>query len=258
MLRTVQLSEQTRRADLGETHLFVGERYVVTVRHGSQLSHVGLRGRCEAVPKLLGHGPAFVLYALMDFVVDQYFPIVDALEEELEALEQDIFSEQFDRQTMQRIYRLKRDLLSMKRAVAPLIEMCNRLIRFDLDLIPDATRPYFRDVYDHVVRINEMIDSLSQLVTTALEANLSLMSASQNEDTKRLAAWAAIIAVPDDARRPVWHELHATCPSWGGGTATRWRWASWAWPAARSTTPSSARGGSKNSARCVAASAGAC
>ena len=196
VLRTVQLSEQTRRADLGETHLFVGERYVVTVRHGSQLSHVGLRGRCEAVPKLLGHGPAFVLYALMDFVVDQYFPIVDALEEELEALEQDIFSEQFDRQTMQRIYRLKRDLLGMKRAVAPLIEMCNRLIRFDLDLIPDATRPYFRDVYDHVVRINEMIDSLSQLVTTALEANLSLMSASQNEDTKRLAAWAAIIAVP--------------------------------------------------------------
>ena len=148
------------------------------------------------MPKLLGHGPAFVLYALMDFVVDQYFPIVDALEEELEALEQDIFSEQFDRQTMQRIYRLKRDLLSMKRAVAPLIEMCNRLIRFDLDLIPDATRPYFRDVYDHAVRINEMIDSLSQLVTTALEANLSLMSASQNEDTKRLAAWAAIIAVP--------------------------------------------------------------
>ena len=94
VLRTVQISEQTHRADLGETHLFVGEQYVVTVRHGSQLSHVGLRGRCESVPKLLGHGPAFVLYALMDFVVDQYFPIVDALEEELEALEQDIFSEQ--------------------------------------------------------------------------------------------------------------------------------------------------------------------
>ena len=196
VLRTVQLSEQTGRADLGETHLFVGERYVVTVRHGSHISHVGLRGRCEAVPRLLGHGPAFVLYALMDFVVDQYFPIVDALEDELEALEQDIFSAQFNRQTMQRIYRLKRDLLGMKRAVAPLIEMCNRLIRFDLDLIPDVTRPYFRDVYDHVIRINDMIDSLSQLVTTALEANLSLMSMSQNEDTKRLAAWAAIIAVP--------------------------------------------------------------
>lgn len=196
VLRTVQLGQETRRADLGETHLFVGERYVVTVRHGSLLSHVGLRGRCEAVPKLLGHGPAFVLYALMDFVVDQYFPIVDALEEDLEEVEQEIFSQRFNRNTMQRIYRLKRDLLGMKRAVTPLIDMCTRLIRFDLDLIPEATRPYFRDVYDHVVRINEMIDSLSQLVTTALEANLSLMSQAQNEDTKRLAAWAAIIAVP--------------------------------------------------------------
>jgi magnesium transporter len=196
VLRTVQLGNETRRADLGETHIFVGARYIVTVRHGSQLSHVGLRGRCESVPQLLGHGPAFVLYALMDFVVDQYFPIVDALEDELEALEHDIFSERFDRGTMQRIYRLKRDLLSMKRAVAPLIDICNRLIRFDLEMIPEATRPYFRDVYDHVVRINEMIDSLSQLVTTALEANLSLMSVAQNDDTKRLAAWAAIIAVP--------------------------------------------------------------
>ena len=196
VLRTVQLGRETKRADLGETHIFVGARYIVTVRHGSQLSHIGLRGRCEAAPQLLGHGPAFVLYALMDFVVDQYFPIVDALEDELEALETDIFSERFDRGTMQRIYRLKRDLLGMKRAVAPLIEICNRLIRFDLELIPEATRPYFRDVYDHAVRINDMIDSLSQLVTTALEANLSLMSVAQNEDTKRLAAWAAIIAVP--------------------------------------------------------------
>jgi magnesium transporter len=196
VLRTVQLGRETKRADLGETHIFVGARYIVTVRHGSQLSHKGLRGRCEAAPQLLGHGPAFVLYALMDFVVDQYFPIVDALEDELESLETDIFSERFDRGTMQRIYRLKRDLLGMKRAVAPLIEICNRLIRFDLELIPEATRPYFRDVYDHAVRINDMIDSLSQLVTTALEANLSLMSVAQNEDTKRLAAWAAIIAVP--------------------------------------------------------------
>lgn len=196
VLRTVQLGRDTKRADLGETHIFVGPNYVVTVRHGSQVSHVGLRGRCEAVPHLLASGPAFVLYALMDFVVDQYFPMVDALEDELEELEHAIFSEQFNRHTMERIYRLKRDLLSMKRAVAPLMDVCNRLLRFDLELIHDDTRPYFRDVYDHVVRINEMIDSLSQLVTTALEANLSLMSRSQNEDTKRLAAWAAIIAVP--------------------------------------------------------------
>jgi magnesium transporter len=132
----------------------------------------------------------------MDFIVDQYLPIVEALEEQLEALEEEIFGERYDRNTTGRIYRLKRDLLALKRAVSPLVEVCNRLMRYDISLVPEDTRPYFRDVYDHVVRINEMIDNLRELLTTALEANLSLMSMSQTEHTKRLAAWAAIIAVP--------------------------------------------------------------
>ena len=166
------------------------------MRHGSLKSHVGLRARCEAAPHLLSKGPGFVLYALMDFIVDQYLPIVEALEEQLETLEEEIFGERFDRQTTGRIYRLKRDLLSLKRAVSPLVDVCNRLMRFDNSLIPEDTRPYFRDVYDHVVRMNEMIDNLRELLTTALEANLSLISVSQTEHTKRLAAWAAIIAVP--------------------------------------------------------------
>ncbi len=196
VLRTAQLLPAAIGLEFGETHVFVGERYIVSVRHGSLKSHVGLRARCEAAPHLLSKGPGFVLYALMDFIVDQYLPIVEALEEQLETLEEEIFGEQFDRETTGRIYRLKRDLLSLKRAVSPLVDVCNRLMRFDNSLIPDDTRPYFRDVYDHVVRINEMIDNLRELLTTALEANLSLISVSQNEDTKRLAAWAAIIAVP--------------------------------------------------------------
>jgi len=137
-----------------------------------------------------------VLYALMDFVVDQYFPIVEALEEHLEELEEEIFGDRFSRETTGGIYQLKRDLLAIKRAVSPLIDVCNRLVRFDSVLIPEDTRPYFRDVYDHVVRINDMVDNTRELLTTALEANLSMISVSQNEDTKRLAAWAAIIAVP--------------------------------------------------------------
>jgi magnesium transporter len=169
---------------------------VVSVRHGSLKSHIGLRARCEAAPQLLSKGPGFVLYALMDFIVDQYLPIVEALEEQLEKLEEEIFGEHFNRETTSRIYQLKRDLLALKRAVSPLVDVCNRLMRFDLKLIPEDTRPYFRDVYDHVVRINEMIDNLRELLTTALEANLSLISVSQTEHTKRLAAWAAIIAVP--------------------------------------------------------------
>jgi magnesium transporter len=196
VLRTARLLPGGKGLEFGETHVFVGERYVVSVRHGSLKSHIGLRARCESTPHLLSKGPGFVLYALMDFIVDQYLPIVEALEEQLEELEEEIFGETFSRATTGRIYRLKRDLLSLKRAVSPLVDVCNRLVRFDLRVIPEDTRPYFRDVYDHVVRINEMIDNLRELLTTALEANLSLISVSQNEHTKRLAAWAAIIAVP--------------------------------------------------------------
>ncbi|MFZ1059699.1 MAG: magnesium and cobalt transport protein CorA, partial [Candidatus Rokuibacteriota bacterium] len=142
----------------------------------------------------LEKGPGFVLHALMDFIVDQYFPIVDALEDELQALEKEIFVEAFSRETTTRIYRLQRDLVEVKRAVSPLVDICNRLMRFDL--IPEDTRPYFRDVYDHVIRINEMVDTLRELLTTALEANLSLVAVAQNEVMKKLTGWAAIIAVP--------------------------------------------------------------
>jgi magnesium transporter len=196
VLRTVQVNRDTRRIEFGETHLFVGPKYVVSVRHGPSLGYAHVRARCEATPRLLTKGPGFVLYALMDFVVDHYFPIVEALEDELEAVEDQIFGEAFNRETTRRIYELKRDLLEFKRAVSPLVDVCNRLMRFDLELIPEDTRPYFRDVYDHVIRINEMVDALRELLTTALEANLSLISVSQNEAMKRLAGWAAIIAVP--------------------------------------------------------------
>jgi magnesium transporter len=196
VLRTAQLVGEPRHLEFGETHVFVGPRYVVSVRHGSLRSHVGLRARCEASQRLLAKGPGFVLYALMDFVVDQYLPIVETLEEEVVKLEEVIFGEKFIHETTSRIYHLKRELLSIKRAVWPLVDVCNRLMRFDLELVPADTKPYFRDVYDHAVRINEMVDTLRELLATALDANLSLISVSQNKDTKRLAAWAAIIAAP--------------------------------------------------------------
>jgi magnesium transporter len=196
VLRTAQLNNQQRRTEFGETHFFIGSRYIVSVRHGSSLSYTNVRARCEATPQLLRKGPAFALYALMDSIVDQYFPIVDALEQELQALEEKIFSETFSRETTAQIYDLKRQLLEVKRAVSPLIDICNRLMRFDLEFIPVDTQPYFRDVYDHAIRINEMVDILRELLTTALEANFSLVSISQNEVTKKFAGWAAVIALP--------------------------------------------------------------
>ena len=194
MLRTAQVRDGT--IEFGETHVFVGPRYVVTVRHGPSLSYAEVRARCESAPRMLRRGPGFVLYAIMDFVVDHYFPIVDALEDQLERLEDDMFRGTFSRTTTERIYDMKRDLVALKRAVSPLVEVCNRLVRFDVALIPEDTRVYFRDVYDHVIRINETIDNLRELLTTALEANLSLIAVRQNEVMKKLAAWAAILAVP--------------------------------------------------------------
>jgi magnesium transporter len=194
VLRTAQWHDGS--IDFGETHIFMGPRYLVSVRHGASLSYAEVRTRAETTPQLLRKGPGFVLYALMDFVVDHYFPITDELEERLEGLEERIFDGGFNRQSTQEIYDLKRDLVALKRAVSPLIEICNRLVRFDVALIPEDVRVYFRDVYDHVVRINETVDTLRELLTSALEANLSLISVGQNEVMKKLAAWAAILAVP--------------------------------------------------------------
>jgi magnesium transporter len=132
----------------------------------------------------------------MDSIVDQYFPVIEALEEELVELEEKIFAEQSRRETTFDIYNLKRELMEVKRAVYPIIEICNRLMRFDLKVVPEDTRPYFRDVYDHVVRINEMVDNARELLNTALDANFSLISISQNDVSKRFAGWAAIIGVP--------------------------------------------------------------
>jgi magnesium transporter len=196
VLRTAQGNVENGHIDFGETHFFVGKNYIISVRHGSSLSYTPVRARCEATPHLLRKGPGFALYALMDSIVDQYFPVVDALEEKLEALEEKIFEQEASRETTAEIYRLKRELLEVKRAVSPVIDICNRLMRFDLEAIPEDTRPYFRDVYDHALRINEMVDNLRELLTTALEANLSLISISQNDSSRRFAAWAAIIAVP--------------------------------------------------------------
>jgi len=196
VLRTVHIDQATGGIDYGETHIFMGANYVVSVRHGGSLPYGDVRTRCEATPDLLIKGPGFVLYALMDFIVDQYFPLVDRFEDKLGELEDDIFRQTLTRETTERIYQLKRDLLEVKRAVAPLVDICNRLVRTDVTLIPDDARVYFRDVYDHTIRINEMIDTVRELLTTALEANLSLISVAQNEAMKRLAGWAAIVAVP--------------------------------------------------------------
>jgi magnesium transporter len=195
VMRTSHMNEK-RHIEFGETHFFVGKNFIVAVRHGSSISYTEVRARCESMPELLSKGQGFVLYAIMDFIVDRYFPVVQDLEQELVIIEEKIFNAKPSRQTTEQIYQLKRELLEVKRAVSPLIDVCNRLMRFDIKCISPDTQPYFRDIYDHVVRINEMVENTRELLNTALEANFSLISISQNDTSKKFAGWAAIIAVP--------------------------------------------------------------
>jgi magnesium transporter len=196
VLRTAHLASGDDRLEFGETHVFLGRRYVVTVRHGSRKAHLGVRARCEATPEALARGPGYVLYALLDFVVDQYFPVLDELEERFEAIEADVFDGRAERETTRRTYDLRADLLRLRRAVAPLVDVCQRLERADDPLFAEEIRVYFRDVHDHLTRIHERLEGLREMAASALEAHLSLLSIEQSDQTRRLAAWAAIIAVP--------------------------------------------------------------
>ena len=138
VLHTAQLVE--KKIAYGETHLFLGKGYVVSIRHGASLSYADVRTRCECTPKLLARGESFVLYALMDFVVDNYFPIIDAIEQEVERIEDAIFMERAARTEVERIYELRRELLLMRRAVSPLREVCGRIMRQDTPVVDAETR----------------------------------------------------------------------------------------------------------------------
>ena len=195
VLHTAQKSADNP-IEFGETHVFMGNGYIVTVRHGASSGYSEVRARCENQPHMLRKGPDFVLYSLMDFIVDHYMPIVSNIKDKVEDLEDDVFKKPFDSTTVEDIYGLKRDLMALKRIISPLTEMINRLLRFDITLIDRDTHAYFRDVQDHVIRLLESIDSMRELLTSALEAHLLLTSVQQNEVTKKLAGWAAILAVP--------------------------------------------------------------
>ena len=194
VMRTATLHEGALQ--WGETHIFAGRGYVVTVRHGSTTAYRDVRARCESAPKMLAKGESFVVYSVMDFIVDQFFPILHALESEADTLEEAVFAPAPGRPDIERIYALRHDLLLMRRAVWPLQEMCARVMRFDVPLIDEGMHPYFRDIQDHAIRVVESIDNLRDLLNGALEANLLLASVRQNDVTKKLAGWAAILAVP--------------------------------------------------------------
>ncbi len=194
VLHTAQ--RKNGKVEFGETHIFAGRGYVVTVRHGASSSYKELRARCERVPLMLAKGADFVVYSYMDFIVDNYLPIIDELEIEAAVIEESVLNSRVDRKMIQRVYELKRHLWHLRSMTSPVVEICNRMVRFDSGLIDDDMRPYFRDVHDHTLRIDERIDSLREMLSSALDANLLMASVQQNEVMKRLASYAAMLAVP--------------------------------------------------------------
>ena len=194
VVNTAQVLDE--RIRYGETHAFLGPRYLVTVRHGASLSYAPVRARVEREPELLGLGPSYALYAVLDAIVDNYLPIVDEFKHTLLALEKDVFDEDFRRETMVRLYDLKRELTYMRLAVTPLQDVLSQLVRTQSALVPGEMRPYFRDVLDHSVRSNETVDALRDMLGTALAANQALVTLAQGEVVKRLAGWAALLAAP--------------------------------------------------------------
>lgn len=194
VLNTAQLVED--EVVVGETHLFVGPNYVVSVRHGASSAYTPVRERCESDPQGLSNGPGYVLYALMDFVVDHYMPIVTRLEDTLADLEQNIFRDEFDRGAIEDLYQVKRQVLRLRNAVSPVEDMCGQLIRLHEELVPKELRAYFRDIEDHASRLVRTLDVIREMLTTAVQVNLALVTVGQNEVVKRLAGWGAILAIP--------------------------------------------------------------
>jgi magnesium transporter len=180
---------------VGEVAVFVGSNYVLSVRRDTQQGLMGVRARAEHEPHLLSKGSAFVLYALMDAIVDRYFPIVDSLEQELETIEERIFGHGAQRDNIERLYELKRKGLVLRHAVVPLMDALGRLHGGRVPVLVETCQEYFRDVHDHLARILGRLDSVRDTIATAIQVNLSMVAIDDSEVNKRLAAYAAIFAV---------------------------------------------------------------
>ncbi|SHE56539.1 magnesium and cobalt transport protein CorA [Thermomonas hydrothermalis] len=193
-VHTAQRINDTVR--FGETQIFVGPRFLVTVRHGASLSYAPVRKRLEQDPALLAQGPSVALHGVLDFVVDHYRPIVADYAEVLDALEQDVLAESYRRSTMQRLYRLRKDLTRMRLAVLPMLDILAQLLRTPVLEIPDGIKPYFRDIQDHAAREADTIDVLREMAAAAMNTNLALVTVTQGEIVKKLAGWAGLLAAP--------------------------------------------------------------
>ena len=194
VLRTIEVAGDDLK--LGEIDIFAGPNYVLSVRHATERGFKDVRARTEREPELLRHGSGYVLYALMDAVVDRYFPVLDAVETELEAIEEQLFAAADPRRNIERLYYVKQKMTTLKHSTGPLLEYAGKLYGGRVPQVCAGLSEYFRDVHDHLVRLNQSIDTARDTVVTAIQVNLGMISIGDMEVTKRLAAYAALVAVP--------------------------------------------------------------
>jgi len=189
---------QGEELNVGEVDIFVGPNYVLSVRNRSERGFQEVRNRAEREPHLLKHGSGYVLYFIMDAVVDRYFPVLDAIESELEIIEERLFGAgaSSPRQNIEALYYVKQKLTTLKHAAAPLLEYSGKLYGGRVPQVCGGLGEYFRDVTDHLIRLNQSIDAARETVGTAIQVNLAMVQVADSEVTKRLAAYAALVAVP--------------------------------------------------------------
>jgi magnesium transporter len=196
VLKTARYHDDSETVEIGEILLFVGDGFIVSVRHGSATELHGVRLETEKRPDLLRCGPGAILHAIIDRVVDDYEPVLAGIEDDIEEVEQEVFSPTRTNPT-ERIYKLKREVLEMHRATAPLIDPLQRLAKAHYgDIVHDRIREYFRDVLDHVLRANETVDGFREMLNSILDANAAQVGVRQNDDMRKISAWVAIAAVP--------------------------------------------------------------
>ncbi|MDO0928478.1 magnesium/cobalt transporter CorA [Streptomyces sp. TG1A-8] len=203
VLKPVVYEPESDTVSAGEVMIFIGDCFAVTVRHGEGAPLAAVRHRLEAEPEMLGKGPTSVMYAISDAVVNHYLEVATELQTDLEELETEVFSPDGggSRHTASRIYTFKRQVLEFRRATGPLAVPLNRLagasaLGGGVPFVDDKARPFFRDVHDHLTRVNESVESLDRLVSDILSAHLAQMSVRQNDDMRKISAWAAMAAVP--------------------------------------------------------------
>lgn len=192
--RTAQLADG--RIQFGETHIFIGKGFIVSIRHGASTSYAAVRQHWESCPTALSKGEDFILYAILDFIIDNYMPVLETIEDEVDAIEDRVLVKPMTPSDIERLYMLRRDLLRLRNAAGPLVEVCRRLTDTELPQIRPAIHPLFRGVTDHVRTVQEKIDSLREVLAFAFEASLLAGQSQETAIAKKLASWAAILAVP--------------------------------------------------------------